>query len=239
MNQRYIHGSKPKEQRRLSTLNGLLNQACLRELRLAGGEAVLDVGSGLGQFTRDMARAAGSGGRVLGIERSEEQLAEARRQAEESGETNSVEWRQGNALDLPLAEREWGSFDLAHTRFVLEHVPKPEQVVRQMVRAVRRGGRVVLADDDHQILRLWPEPSGFLELWQAYIQAYEHLGCDAFVGRRLVALLRESGANPVRNHWIFFGSCAGSKPYYKTAEGKKKQKYYNDIQFGGRKARGY
>ncbi len=39
---------------------------------------------------------------------------------------------------------------------------------------------------------------------------------------------------------IILSSCASSKPYYKTAEGKKKQKYYNDIQFGGRKAsKGY
>jgi hypothetical protein len=26
------------------------------------------------------------------------------------------------------------------------------------------------------------------------------------------------------------------KPYYETRKGKKKQKYYNDIQFGGKKA---
>ena len=32
------------------------------------------------------------------------------------------------------------------------------------------------------------------------------------------------------------GACSSSKPYYKTAEGKKKQKYYNDIQFGGKSA---
>jgi hypothetical protein len=38
---------------------------------------------------------------------------------------------------------------------------------------------------------------------------------------------------------IIFSACASGKPYYKTAEGKKKQKYYNDIQFGGKKARGY
>ena len=31
-------------------------------------------------------------------------------------------------------------------------------------------------------------------------------------------------------------SCSGQKPYYKTAEGKRKQKYYNDIQFGGKSA---
>lgn len=36
---------------------------------------------------------------------------------------------------------------------------------------------------------------------------------------------------------ILLSACASSKPYYKTAEGKRKQKYYNDIQFGGRKAR--
>jgi hypothetical protein len=34
---------------------------------------------------------------------------------------------------------------------------------------------------------------------------------------------------------IIFGSCA-PKPYYKTAEGKRKQKYYNEIQFGGKSA---
>ena len=213
--QRYIHGSKPKEQRRLSTLNELLNQVCFRELALTGGEAVLDIGSGLGQFTRDMARAVAPRGRVLGIERDKQQLAEARRQAQAAGEMDLVEWRQGNALELPLKKAEWGCFDVAHARFVLEHVNQPDQVVKQMVRAVRRGGRVVLADDDHQVLRLWPEPTGFVELWQAYIRAFEYLGCDPFVGRRLVALLHDAGARRLRNHWIFFGSCA-SAPEFPT-----------------------
>jgi hypothetical protein len=35
---------------------------------------------------------------------------------------------------------------------------------------------------------------------------------------------------------IFLASCANPKPYYKTREGKKKQKYYNEIQFGGKSA---
>src|SRR6185295_19021024 len=58
-----------------------------------------------------------------------------------------------------------------------------------------------------------PEPPGFLPLWQAYIRAYEHLGCDPFVGRRLVALLHEAGAEPIRNDWKFFGSCAGAPEF--------------------------
>ena len=35
---------------------------------------------------------------------------------------------------------------------------------------------------------------------------------------------------------IVFSACSTPKPYYKTAEGKRKQKYYNEIQFGGKSA---
>jgi hypothetical protein len=35
---------------------------------------------------------------------------------------------------------------------------------------------------------------------------------------------------------IIFSGCSTPRPYYKTAEGKKKQKYYNEIQFGGKSA---
>jgi SAM-dependent methyltransferase len=209
----YIHGSAPKEQKRLSRLNELLNRACLRELMLQGNESVLDVGSGLGQFTRDIARVVTPGGRVVGVERDEQQLNEARRQAQEANETNLVEWRCGDVLKLPLKPQEWGTFDVAHARFVLEHLREPERAVRQMVAAVRPGGRIMLADDDHQIIRLWPEPPGFVKLWQTYMNAYEHLGCDPFVGRRLASLLHNGGARLKRNHWVFFGSCAGSAEF--------------------------
>jgi ubiquinone/menaquinone biosynthesis C-methylase UbiE len=210
---RYIHGSEPKEQKRLSLLNELLNRACLQELQLKGNEAVLDVGSGLGQFTREVARAVCPGGCVVGIERDQQQLKEAQRQADEAGESGLVEWRRGDALQLPLTRREWGTFDVVHARFVLEHLKEPERAVGQMVAAARRGGRVVLADDDHPLLHLWPEVTGFVELWQAYMRAYEHLRCDPLVGRRLVSLLHEAGARPLRNHWIFFGSCAGTAEF--------------------------
>src|SRR5262249_49963030 len=86
--QRYLPGSRPREQRRLSRLNELMNQACLRELALAEGDSVLDVGSGLGQFTRDMARAAGPRARVLGVERDPQQIRQARQKAEEAGEVD-------------------------------------------------------------------------------------------------------------------------------------------------------
>lgn len=206
MTSTYIHGTAPEEQRRLSLLNDvLLNPASLRELALRGDERIIDFGSGLGQFSRAMARAVPRG-RVVGIERSDEQLALAKRLADDDGEAALVEFRQGDVLD---AEVEWGTYDVAHTRFVLEHVPDPLRVVKTMVRAVKPGGRIVLADDDHDVLRMWPEPPGFTELWRAYMRTYDRIGNDPFIGRRLVQLLHEAGAQPVRSTLIFFGGCAG------------------------------
>lgn len=203
----YVHGSSELEQSRLTTLNSFLNERCLRELNLSGGERILDVGCGLMQFTRAMARAAGR--TVVGIERDGKQADEGLRQAREAAEADRVDLRAGDAYAFPLAEHEWGSFDVVHTRFLLEHVGDPARVVRQMARAARVGGRIVLADDDHDLLRLSPAVPELDGVWRAYIETYRAAGNDPFVGRRLVALLHEAGVTPTRATFVFFGACAG------------------------------
>jgi len=217
-NSDYVHGTDPEEQKRLSRLNALLNGNSLGALELREGERVLDVGSGLGQFTRLLARKVGPRGKVLGIERSEAQLSEALKQARDDGEEHLLDVRRGNAEKLPLVDDEWGTFDVAHARFLLEHVRDPLTVVRQMVRAVRPGGRIILEDDDHIVLRLWPEPPGLLDLWRAYYQSYERQGKDPFVGRHLVKLLHQAGALPRRNRCLDFGSCAGNPNFEAMVE---------------------
>ncbi len=214
----YLHGTEGPERQRLTRLNALLNAACLKEIALQGGERVLDVGSGLAQLTRGLARATGPTGRVVGIERDAVQRNEALRQAREAGEEDLVELRPGEAEQLPLRTEEWGTFDVAHTRFLLEHVRDPLSVVRQMVQAVRPGGRVILEDDDHDVWRVWPEPPGFVALWRAYMESYVRLGNDPSVGRKLVELLHQAGAQPRRNHWIFFGGCSGDPNFVTLVE---------------------
>jgi ubiquinone/menaquinone biosynthesis C-methylase UbiE len=208
----YIHGTDPDERRRLSLLNNLMNEASLKAMRLEGGERILDVGSGLGQLSGAMARIVGEDGLVVGIERDETQLAEARRNAVDSG-ADFIEFRQGDAIGLPLDENEWGTYDIVHARFLLEHLPNPQAVVDTMFRAVRPGGRIILEDDDHDVLRLWPEPEGVHAVWRAYIESFDSLGNDPYIGRKLVSLLHTAGARPVANNWNFFGSCAGNETF--------------------------
>jgi len=206
----YLHGTSPEEQERLSRLNDFINEASLRELNLHVGARVLEVGCGLGQFARETARVAGPSGFVVGIDRSEDQLSEARSPRRTSAEMARVEFRLGEAYALPLSAAEWGTFDVVHTRFLLEHLREPEAVVEQMVRAAKLGGRIILEDDDHDVLRHWPEEPAIEKLWRAYLETYHRLGNDPFVGRRLVSLLREAGATPLRNTILFFGACRGN-----------------------------
>lgn len=209
----YIHGTDPGEQSRLSRLNDLLNAGAIARLRITPGDRVLDVGSGIGQLTRAMARVAGPAGCVVGVERSPEQIAEGKRQVAASGEAARVEIREGDATALPLGDDEWGTFDVAHTRFLLEHVSDPQGVVDAMVRAVRPGGRIVLEDDDHELLRLHPPVPAFEPLWNAYMRSYESSGRDPLIGRKLPALLARAGADPVGCDWPFFGACRGSEHF--------------------------
>lgn len=200
----YVHGSTPEEQRRLGLMNRILNRRCLAELALRGDERVLDVGCGTGTFLRELADSH-LGVRVLGIERDARQLEAARLHPHARAEV-----REGDAYHLPLRADEWGTFDVAWARFVLEHVDDPARVVAQMARAVKPGGRIVLCDDDHDLLRLDPPAPAVERLWTAYMRTYEEHGNDPLIGRRLPRLLHGAGAQPVRNTWVFFGSCAGS-----------------------------
>jgi len=211
----YIHGSHKEEQDRLSLLNILLNNACLERMIFKGQEHILDVGSGLGQFTRLMAQQLDNG-KVVGIERDEHQLAKAIALAKKD-KAVTVDFRQGDAYALPLKKEEWNSFDIVFSRFLLEHLSEPKKAINQMAKAVKIGGRVILTDDDHATYRPTPEPVGFSIIWNAYMRSYERLGNDPFIGRNLPALLYQCQLKPIRLTSVFFGACAGEASFEMVA----------------------
>lgn len=212
--QTYIHGTSAEEHVRLSWMNQLLNERELGVIRPGGSERTLEMGAGTGLFARALAARLPQGS-VLGIELDERQLRAARLEADPLG---NLELRQGDVLDPPLRSDEWGRFDLVHARFLLEHLTQPGAAVATMARAVRPGGRVVLVDDDHDTLRLWPEAPAFLRVWRAYCEQYTLRGMDPWIGRRLTGLLHGAGLQPVQAEMLFFGACAGM-PLFGTVVG--------------------
>lgn len=100
---------------------------------------VADIGCGTGSLTVELARFAR---RVIGVDLSEEMLRRARAVAGERALRN-VEFRRGDALDLPLASH---SVDAAFCVMVLHFLPEPERAVAGLCRIARSGGSVILVD---------------------------------------------------------------------------------------------
>lgn len=103
----------------------------VRALALPPGSRVLDLGSGTGDFCRELTRA---GMRPLGVDLSHGMLAHARTDA-------PLVQADASALPLPSA-----SVDGATSGFVLRNLSHLEACLSELTRVVRPGGRVALLD---------------------------------------------------------------------------------------------
>jgi len=108
----------------------------------AAGEKVVDIGSGGGTDAMIAARAVGDEGHVIGVDMTSEMLELAGRTAADAGITN-VEFRQGLAETLPIED---GWADLVISNGVLNLVPDKVGAYNEVMRVLRPGGRIQIAD---------------------------------------------------------------------------------------------
>src|SRR3954447_19992021 len=102
--------------------------------RVGPGRRALDVATGTGDLAVEL---ASRGGDVVGSDFSEGMLARARQKAP------GLTWEQADAMALPYAA---DAFDAATVGFGARNFGDLEQGLREMVRVVRPGGRVVILE---------------------------------------------------------------------------------------------
>jgi SAM-dependent methyltransferase len=163
-------------------------------LALVPGLAVLEVGCGTGEDARAIADHVGATGRVVALDLNAPVLDEARRRAQ--GVPGTITFVQGDVQRLDYAD---ASFDRCYCERVLQHVPDPAAAIRELVRVIRPGGRIVVADSD------W----GTCICSDLVTQAvYETIGRHVHnptLGRALAGLLRESGLRDISVRPHLFG----------------------------------
>lgn len=172
----------------LDAVNGLDNvraykRRSLEALRVRPGAWVLDVGCGTGEDLRELAGLVGSGGRVVGVDRSETMIA----QAQERTQGLPVHCQVDDAESLEFAD---GTFDGCRADRVLQHVDDPHQALAELVRVTRRGARVVVCDTDWGSLLV-------AEANKELTRIFTEFGCDlapnGWVGRHLPGIARTAG----------------------------------------------
>lgn len=100
---------------------------------------VLDVACGPGFLTLAFARLCAE---AVGVDATDEWLPRARAEAERCGITNAS-FVEGDAAQLLFDD---ACFDVTVCRAAFHHFPQPQQVLAEMKRVTRPGGRILVAD---------------------------------------------------------------------------------------------
>jgi SAM-dependent methyltransferase len=107
----------------------------------AGSERVLDVGAGLGGPSRYLAWRYGV--RVSGVDLTAEFVRVAEMLTLRTGLTGKVDYRQGNALDLPF---EAMRFDVVWSQNAAMNIADRDRLYSEMWRVLKPGGRLALQE---------------------------------------------------------------------------------------------
>jgi arsenite methyltransferase len=106
-------------------------------LNIPAGGVALDVGSGPGNVTASLARAAGGDGLALGVDISEPML----RRAVEAQAGPNVGFLRADAQRLPFRDE---TFDAATSLAVLQLIPDPPVTLAEIVRVLKPGARLAI-----------------------------------------------------------------------------------------------
>ncbi|MBP2418342.1 methyltransferase domain-containing protein [Microlunatus capsulatus] len=159
---------------------------------LRPGLRLLDVGSGAGTITADLA-ALLAPGEVVGLDSAAAAVEATTALAAERGLPN-LRAVQGSAYDLAAAG---GGFDVVHAHQVLQHLADPVVALRAMAAACGPDGLVAVRDADYAAMTWYPEDAGlsrWLELYRAVARAN---GGEPDAGRRLAGWARDAGLRTV------------------------------------------
>jgi ubiquinone/menaquinone biosynthesis C-methylase UbiE len=185
-------GERARLQRQADELRA--DSAALLDLvGLRAGQSAIDLGCGPRGVLDLLAERVGPEGRVLGVDADPVSVAMASEFVSDRG-LDVVQVLTGDARHTGLPS---GGFDVAHTRTLLVTIPEPAEVVAEMVRLVRPGGRVASMEFDMEFSLCYPPDEAFARICDIFTAVFSRNGADPQLGRKVPQLFRDAGLTDV------------------------------------------
>jgi ubiquinone/menaquinone biosynthesis C-methylase UbiE len=161
------------------------------------GESFADFGCGTGEVVLAAARLC-CPGRVTGVDNNPDRLASLLERAEASGLTH-VDSRMACISGVGSTGLKDDAFDHAWARFFLEYQPRPREVLAEMARIVRPGGRVTIIDLEGNGVWHYGMDEDLEAGLSEIVTDLRATGFDPHIGRRLPVMARAAGLIDVRH----------------------------------------
>jgi SAM-dependent methyltransferase len=177
------------------------NSAAYLLPHLRSGQSLLDVGSGPGTITADLA-ALVHPGPVTAVEQTGAALDLTRAEIARRG-LDTVTFAVGDVHRLDLPD---DGFDVVHAHQVLQHVADPVRALAEMRRVTRPGGVVAVRDSDYQAFTWYPQLPGLDDWLALYRRLARRNGGEPDAGRRLLSWARAAGFTDITasaSTWLF------------------------------------
>lgn len=186
-----------EDEKRLQALNHICNPYTLNfidknQLDLTN-KVVVDVGCGIGMMTIEFAKRVGPQGKVIAVDISEEQLALAKTHAHMHQLTNiNFVCQSADALDQIKVKA-----DLVYSRFLLEHVPNPIHILKQMYGLLKPSGYLFCENlISYESMFCVPESDSYRDWLQIILLQPELHHTDFFIGKKLYDYYQDIGLQP-------------------------------------------
>ncbi|MET0101182.1 MAG: methyltransferase domain-containing protein [Sedimenticola sp.] len=165
----------------------------LKKCGLEENHRVLELGCGPGFITKILAEVANQG-ELISVDNDPE-LLKLLEQEQIDPPKNGFKIINASATDLPLADN-WADFTYA--RFLLQHVPSPEEIISEAFRCTKPGGLFCAVDSDDGLTTFFPDKPEISQLLLAAEKKQQGYGGDRFVGRKLFQLAHQAGFTNVK-----------------------------------------